>query len=220
MKKGNKTMAKTAEQYKEMSRNEFKKAAEIYDSGRSGIYEMCKYDYPKVLAELEHTEFNDVLDCGCGTGPMIAILSEKYPKKHYTGLDLTPEMIEKAKQKNLTNAEFVVGDCENLPFSDNSFDVVICTNSFHHYPNPQAFFDSVYRVLRKGGRLILRDYTSFGWVIWLMNHVEMPLANLCGHGDVKVYKKEEYKDMIKKAGFSSMMIQAEKKMRCHVVATK
>lgn len=173
-------MAKTAEQYKEMSRNEFKKAAEIYDSGRSGIYEMCKYDYPKVLAELEHTEFNDVLDCGCGTGPMIAILSEKYPKKHYTGLDLTPEMIEKAKQKNLTNAEFVVGDCENLPFADN----------------------------------------SFGWVIWLMNHVEMPLANLCGHGDVKVYKKEEYKDMIKKAGFSSMMIQAEKKMRCHVVATK
>ena len=161
-----------------------------------------------------------VLDCGCGTGPMIAILSEKYPKKHYTGLDLTPEMIEKAKQKNLTNAEFVVGDCENLPFADNSFDVVICTNSFHHYPNPQAFFDSVYRVLRKGGRLILRDYTSFGWVIWLMNHVEMPLANLCGHGDVKVYKKEEYKDMIKKAGFSSMMIQAEKKMRCHVVATK
>ena len=53
-----------------------------------------------------------------------------------------------------------------------------------------------------------------------MNHVEMPLANLFGHGDVKVYKKEEYKDMIKKAGFSSMMIQAEKKMRCHVVATK
>ena len=151
-------MAKTAEQYKEMSRNEFKKAAEIYDSGHAGIYEMCKYDYPKILAELDDTEFADVLDCGCGTGPMLEILSEKYPQKHYTGLDLTPEMIAKAKQKNLPNTEFVVGDCENLPFADNSFDVVICTNSFHHYPNPQAFFNSVYRVLRKGGRLILRDY--------------------------------------------------------------
>lgn len=57
-------MAKTAEQYKEMSRNEFKKAAEIYDSGHAGIYEMCKYDYPKILAELDNTDFADVLDCG------------------------------------------------------------------------------------------------------------------------------------------------------------
>ena len=213
-------MAKTAEQYKEMSRNEFKKAAEIYDSGRSGIYEMCKYDYPKVLAELEHTEFNDVLDCGCGTGPMIAILSEKYPKKHYTGLDLTPEMIEKAKQKNLTNAEFVVGDCENLPFADNSFDVVICTNSFHHYPNPQDFFNSAYRVLKKGGRLVLRDYTSSDFVVWLMNHLEMPLANLVGHGDVKIHKASEFISMAQKAGFIVLTMEKQKGFRAHLVARK
>lgn len=56
---------------------------------------MCKYDYPKVLKELKNKKFNDVLDCGCGTGPMIEILCEKYPDKLYTGLDLTPEMIYK-----------------------------------------------------------------------------------------------------------------------------
>ena len=78
-----------------MSIKESTKAAKIYDSGKSGIYEMCKYDYPKVLKELKNKKFNDVLDCGCGTGPMIEILCEKYPDKLYTGLDLTPEMIYK-----------------------------------------------------------------------------------------------------------------------------
>ena len=102
------------------------------------------------IKEFTNKKFNDVLDCGCGTGPMIEILCEKYPDKLYTGLDLTPEMIKKAKEKNLPNTNFVVGDCEKIPYENESFDVIICTNSFHHYPNPQDFFDNAYRVLRKG----------------------------------------------------------------------
>lgn len=172
------------------------------------------------IKEFTNKKFNDVLDCGCGTGPMIEILCEKYPDKLYTGLDLTPEMIKKAKEKNLPNTNFVVGDCEKIPFENESFDVIICTNSFHHYPNPQDFFDNAYRVLRKGGRLILRDYTSTDFIVWLMNHIEMPLAHLCGHGDVKIYKKEEYREMLKKAGFRKMKVHAEEKFRCHVVAVK
>ena len=213
-------MSISSDKYKQMSIKEFTKAAKIYDSGKSGIYEMCKYDYPKVLKELKNKKFNDVLDCGCGTGPMIEILCEKYSDKQYTGLDLTPEMIKKAKEKNLPNSNFVVGDCEKLPFEDESFDVIICTNSFHHYPNPQDFLDNTYRVLRKGGRLILRDYTSSDLIVWLMNHIELPLAHLVGHGDVKIYKKEEYREMLKKAGFRKMKVQAEEKFRCHIIAVK
>ena len=46
---------------------------------------------------------------------MISLLSEKYPNRHYTGLDLTLAMIEQAKKKNIPNAGFVVGDCEKNP---------------------------------------------------------------------------------------------------------
>ena len=42
----------------------------------------------------------------------------KYPDRHYIGLDLTPAMIEEAKKKNIPNAVFIVGDCENFPFEE------------------------------------------------------------------------------------------------------
>ena len=106
----------TPEKYKELSIKEFTQAAKVYDSGHAGIYEMCKDDYPSILAELEKEKFHDVLDCGCGTGPMIQLLHDKYPEKHYVGLDLTPEMIKVAHDKKLSNTEFIVGDSENLPF--------------------------------------------------------------------------------------------------------
>ena len=66
-------------------------------------------DYPDILEELEKEPFRDLLDAGCGPAPMISLLSKKYPDRHYTGLDLTPAMIEQAKKKNISNATFVVG---------------------------------------------------------------------------------------------------------------
>ena len=109
--------------YKELSIKEFTKAAGVYETDRAGIYKMCKKDYPDVLKELEKEPFTDLLDCGCGTAPMISLLHDKYPERHYTGIDLTPRMIEAAKSKNIKGAQFVVGDCENLPFDKESFDV-------------------------------------------------------------------------------------------------
>ena len=57
----------TSTEYKNLSVKEFTKAAEIYESDQAGIYNMCKKDYPDILAELEKEPFNDLLDCGCGT---------------------------------------------------------------------------------------------------------------------------------------------------------
>ena len=109
------------EEYKRLSIAEFTKAAGRYESNHAGIYEMCKKDYPDILAELEKESFRELLDAGCGPAPMISLLSEKYPDRHYTGLDLTPAMIEQAKKKEIPNATFVVGDCENFPFENDSW---------------------------------------------------------------------------------------------------
>ena len=210
----------TPDEYKQLSIREFTKAAQIYDTGHAGIYEMCKDDYLPMLAELERVAFEDVLDVGCGTGPVIELLSEKYPEKHFSGLDLTPAMIEVARAKGLPNAEFVVGDAENLPFDDASFDAVLCSNSFHHYPNPEAFLREARRVLRPGGKLILRDYTSSDFVVWLMNTFELPLARLAGHGDVRILKISEFRELALAAGFAIERLEARRGFRAHLVARK
>ena len=211
---------KTEQQYKDLTIREFTKAAEIYETGHAGIYEMCKDDYPYISGELEKEAYTDLLDCGCGTGPMVSLLYEKDPSKHYTGIDITPRMIEVGRAKNLEGVDWVVGDCEQLPFADNSFDAVICANSFHHYPNPQEFFHSVKRVLRPGGRLILRDYTASKPVLWLMNHTEMPLANLIGHGDVAAYSLDKILEFCGIAGLKVEKLERGRKFRLHLVARK
>ena len=211
----------TSKEYKDLSVKEFTKAAAIYETDHAGVYNMCKKDYPDVLAELEKEPFTDLLDCGCGTAPMLTLLHEKYPEKHYTGIDLTPKMIEAAKAKNMEGVELVVGDCENLPFAENSFDAVICCQSFHHYPNVQDFFDSVCRVLRPGGRLILRDMTmKSGAVRWFCNHVEMPLAHLVGHGDVRIYGREDVRRLCRNAGLHLEVFEKRDFCRLHAVARK
>ena len=210
----------TEQKYKDLSIKEFTRAAEVYDSGHAGVYEMCKDDYPPVFDELKKYPFQDLLDVGCGTGPMIELLVKEFPDGNYTGIDLTPRMIEVAQAKKLPHTKFLVGDSENLPFKENTFDVVICTNSFHHYPNPQAFLDGVARVLKDGGRLVLRDYTSNKFMIWLMNHIEMPLAHLGGHGDVRIYSCEEVRKMCEEAGLKVEKLEMQKEFRMHLVAIK
>ena len=211
----------TNEEYKQLSIKEFTEAAKRYEGDHAGLYEMCKKDYPDILEELEKEPFIDLLDAGCGPAPMISLLSEKYPDRHYIGLDLTPAMIEEAKKKNIPNTVFVVGDCENFPFEENSFDAIICSMSFHHYPNPQAFFNSVKRCLRPKGRLILRDVTSDNKpLVWLMNKIEMPLANLFGHGDVQVPTRNLVYKCCKEAGLKVEKFEIRKGMRLHCVVRK
>ncbi len=212
---------RTAEEYKELSKQEFSKAAKVYETDQGGVYKICRKDYPDVLEELEKEDFSNLLDCGCGPAPMLTLLHRKYPEKHLTGIDLTPEMIEVAKAKNMHGVDFVVGDCEDLPFANDSFDVIICCQSFHHYPNVQNFFNSVFRVLRPGGRLILRDMsTKFEPLRWFFNHIEMPIINLTGHGDVHVYSTKEVKKLCDNAGLQLESGENRWMFRLHCVARK
>ena len=213
-------MARTDEQYKQLSIKEFTKAADVYETDHAGIYEMCRKDYPPILEELKKRPFKNLLDVGCGTGPMIELLLEEFDDIVCTGLDLTPRMIEVASAKGLPHARFVVGDSENMPFENESFDAVICANSFHHYPNPDKFIAEVHRVLQPGGIFVLRDYTSASAVIWLMNHIEMPLAHLAGHGDVRAYTIKQVRSLVERVGLVIQTLEPRAGFRLHMVALK
>ncbi|MFA9466752.1 MAG: class I SAM-dependent methyltransferase [Velocimicrobium sp.] len=208
-------------QYKKLSIKEFDAAAEKFDGDDLSIYNMCRKDYPDILEELEKEPFQDMLDAGCGTGAVIALLKQKYPKKNYTGIDLSGKMIEVAKKKKLDKVVFVQGDCENLPFDKASFDVITCSMSFHHYPNPDQFFTSCNRILKSGGRLVLRDGTASEIPLWLMNHIQIPCANKLFHkGDVHLYNKKELVLLCKNANMKLELFEQRPAMRLHAVCRK
>ena len=213
-------MRHSTEKFKDLSKKEFTKAAEKYEWDNAGVYKICRNDYPDILAEIKKEDFNDLLDAGCWTAPMISLLSKDFPDKHYVGIDLTPKMIEVAKRKKIKNAEFVVGDCENLPFPENSFDIVICSQSFHHYPNPQKFFESVKKVLRPWGKLILRDMHLWKWLWYFVNYIELPILNLIWYGDVRIYTKDDIQKMCDKSWLILENFEHRKWLRLHAIIRK
>jgi len=211
---------RTVEQYKKLTKGEFSRAADRYESDEAGVYRLCRDDYPEILKDIKRVKFTSLLDAGCGTAPMLSLLTRLYPDNKFTGLDITEAMIGKANEKQLRNTRFVVGDCEEMPFRDNSFDIVINSQCLHHLPQPQLFFNEVRRVLKPGGHLILRDMTAPKLIVWAVNKFELPILNVLGYGDVAVRTIKDVEGYCYEAGLSVEKLERQRKMRIHLLASK
>ena len=85
------------------------------------------------------------------------------PSGRVTGIDMTPEMLDKARATaaamGADNVTFIEADAERLPFEDHSFDVVISNGVIDLIPDKDAVFSEIYRVLVPGGRIQIADVT-------------------------------------------------------------
>jgi arsenite methyltransferase len=105
-----------------------------------------------------------VLDLGAGAGTDSLLAAQMVGEHgHVTGIDMTPEMLTKARAAaaamGAANVEFVEADAERLPFPDASFDVVISNGVIDLIPDKDAVFAELHRVLIPGGRLQIADVT-------------------------------------------------------------
>ncbi len=210
-----------SEQYKALTLKEFDQAAAGFDNDDLSVYNMCRKDYPDILEEVKKENFSILLDAGCGTGAMLKLFARDIPEKKYYGIDLSGKMIEVAKQ-GASDIQFMQGDCEELPYPHDTFDVITCSMSFHHYPNVEKFFHNAHRILKPKGRLILRDMTvNHSLILWFINHVEMPILNrFFGKGDVKCYSRKDVQQLCDASGLILEKFEVRKGMRLHAVIRK
>ncbi len=122
------------------------------------------YHLTKHTAEITNMRANlHVLDVSSGCGTQSVFYAENYGV-HVTGLDISPEMIHSAEtrtqQKNLTDkVKFVLGDSQQLPFADNTFDIVINKCTVGIPDDSQKVLDEMLRVVKKGGAIAIHEST-------------------------------------------------------------
>ena len=158
---------------------------------------------PIALAGLKEGE--TVLDLGSGAGLDCFLSAKKVGENgKVIGIDMTSEMVEKARENatkgDFKNVEFRLGEIENLPVADNSVDVIISNCVINLSPDKQRVFNEAFRVLKSGGRLMVSDIVLLKELPdMIRNSVEAYIGCLSG-----AIKKDEYLQMIKKAGFQQV----------------
>lgn len=160
---------------------------------------------PVAIASLK--EGDVVLDLGSGAGFDAFLASPKVGKTgRVIGVDMTPEMIEKAqanaKKGNYTNVEFRFGEIEKLPVDDSTVDVIISNCVINLSPDKEQVFKEAFRVLKPSGRLMVSDLVLVKDLSDAVKEsVEAYVGCLAG-----AIKKEEYLKFITISGFQEVKI--------------
>ena len=173
-------------------------------SQRAATYDQKRFDYFRMMQRELITASKipsppTFLDLGCGTGWAVCYVAKQFEGNgRFVGVDLANGMIERAKSnaEGIANTEFYQARADDLPFEEGSFETVICSNSFHHYPDPVKALQEVRRVLRQNGRIHILDVTADDLFIrWIDSSVRTREKE-----HVRFYSTQEYIDLFAQSG--------------------
>jgi ubiquinone/menaquinone biosynthesis C-methylase UbiE len=139
-----------------------------------------------------------LLDLACGTGELELLLLSRWPDLRIVGVDVSEGMLRQACKKDGTkNVAWAQADVARLPFADQSFDYVVCANSFHYFPSPSRVLCEVHRVLRPHGIFVLDD--------WCDDYLSCKLCSLwlrlTARAFQKTYSTRTCQSLLQQTGF-------------------
>ena len=141
----------------------------------------------------------NILEVGCGAGWLVALLAEQVPEGRVVGLDVSDEMVRRARQRNdeIENVMFVTGEAGEIPWDGQFFSQVLSVESAYYWPDPARGVREIFRVLREGGS---------AWV--LINYYrENAHAHQWGEiltVPIHLLSAEEWAGMFRDAGFTDV----------------
>jgi arsenite methyltransferase len=167
---------------------------------------------PRAIASLQPGE--TVLDLGSGGGfDCFLAAREVRDSGHVIGVDMTPEMISKARANaekvGAKNVEFRLGEIEYLPVADVSIDVIMSNCVINLSPNKGQVFHEAFRVLRPGGRLAISDVVA-GCELPDRIKEDPELYSACVSGASSIDELETY---LREAGFEYIFIEPKEESR-------
>lgn len=138
-------------------RQQYDQMASVYDQ-RWNTYIVKTLSFLKTWAHISPEE--TVLDIGCGTGEFERLLLADNPQQRMIGVDISEEMLLLARQKchAYPNVTFQTASALALPFTNNSFDIVVSASTFHYFDDPVAALEEIKRVLKPNGKIIILDW--------------------------------------------------------------
>jgi ubiquinone/menaquinone biosynthesis C-methylase UbiE len=146
-----------------------------------------------------------VLDVACGPGLLVAAFAQVV--RHATGIDLTPAMLERARElqrkQGLRNVSWCQGDVTNLPYPDQQFSIVGSRFAFHHLLDPLVVLKEMRRVCQPGGRIIVADSAPAGAKAEAFNAME----RLRDPSHVRALTVEEHRALFAQAGLPEPRVE-------------
>lgn len=145
-----------------------------------------------------------VLEVGCGTGEFTSRIAPC--GADLVALDLSAELLTRARAKVSTGARFVRGDAQRLPFSDASFDVVYGCSILHHL-DPESALREVRRVLRFGGRLAFSEPNLLNPQVWIMFKCNAIRPYFGNSPDEMAFTRPAISRILDRVGFSRFSVR-------------
>jgi cytosine/adenosine deaminase-related metal-dependent hydrolase/ubiquinone/menaquinone biosynthesis C-methylase UbiE len=151
-------------EHADQRRDAFAAWADVYDEQINPLLVLEERFLPKLLPQVKR---RDVLDVGCGTGRWLANLSTMQPRSLH-GIDPSPEMLERARAKNIANAQLSLADCSALPVTDSAFDLLLASFVLSYVADLHSVARELARAARSGADLFVSDMhletaAKLGW---------------------------------------------------------